>query len=489
MTSRSRAIRAGSILTTSAVLAALALTVGGAPTATAAITDAPAVTLAWQKQLTTGRSVLLGGAGVGNLDGHGTDLVFGDRAGKVWAFTTAGATVAGWPYKADASIESTPAINGTGSGARVYIGVGTSDNPSKGGYLKLSGAGKGMWEARTYLLPGNRGGTRGVMGSLALGPIQSSMDVVGGAMGQEQLAINTGTGHALSGFPWLQADTNFSSPALADLYHTGHDYIIEGGDSSKGIAGATKYTNGGHIRVLRNTGHAGRPYQNSGIYCEYDTNQVVQSSPAVGNFLDGGATVGIVAGTGTYFKGASNTNQVIAITTACKLRWKTTLDGSSLPSPALADVDGDPSTSPDVVTESGAGTLYVLSGTTGSVRWKIPFGGGASGSPTTFKDPNGNFQDIVVPTGSGVYLVNGLSHQYTKISTLHAESPETVTADANGKIGITVLGYNGSGTGTVEHYTVNGSSNVSTVQTPGAWPMFHHDPLLTGYASDLPVTQ
>jgi hypothetical protein len=461
---------------------------GESSTATAANTDPPAVTLAWQKTLTPKAGILLGGAGVANLDGHGTDLVFGDRAGKVWAFTTAGATVAGWPYQADGAIESTPATSGSGSTARVYIGVGASDKPSKGGYLKLSGAGKALWEARTYLLPGNRGGTRGVMASLALGPIQSSMDVVGGAMGQEQLAINTGTGHTLNGFPWLQADTNFSSPALADLHNTGHDYIIEGGDSTKGIAGGSTYTNGGHIRVLRYTGHAGGKYQNSGLSCQYNTNQVVQSSPAVGNFLDGGATVGIVAGTGTYFKGASNTNQVIAITTSCALRWKTTLDGNSLPSPALADVDGDPSSSPDVVTESGAGTLYVLSGTTGSVRWKIPFGGGASGSPTTFKDPTGNYQDIVVPTGNGVYLVNGLSHQYTKISSLHAESPETITADADGKIGITVLGYNGGSTGTIEHYTVNGTANVSTVQTPGSWPMFHHDPQLTGYVTDLPVT-
>jgi hypothetical protein len=488
-TSRTRFARAISLSTATALLALTALVFGEGATTPSARADDAAVTLQWQKTLTTGSAAILGGAGVGNLDGNGPALIVGDRAGWVFALHTDGSTVPGFPYKADGGIESTPAVSGSNTGARIYIGVGTSSKPSAGGYLKLSNRGKALWEAKTYLLPGKRGGTRGVMGSLAVGPIQTASDVVGGAMGQMQLAIATATGKTLPGFPWLEADTNFSSPALAPLYGSRQDHIIEGGDSTKGVAGTNHYVNGGHIRILRPTGSKGYKHANDGLSCQYNTNQVVQSSPAVGNFLSNGKTIGIVVGTGTYYKSQSDTNDIIAVNTACKLQWKTKLDGNTLPSPALADVDGIPSTSPDVVTESGAGTLYVLNGTTGAVRWAIPFGGGAQGSVTTFKDPSGNFQDIVVPTGGGVYLVNGLTHSYTKISSLHAASPTTETVDADGRIGITVVGYNSGNTGVIQHFTVNGYyPSPSTIATPGAWPMFHHDPQLDGYVSDLPVT-
>ena len=68
---------------------------------------------------------------------------------------------------------------------------------------------------------------------------------------------------------------------------------MEGGDSSAGLAYGITYTPGGHLRVLGPGGN---------LICDHDTNQTVDSSPAVGNFLAGGQ-VGIAFGTGTYYGG------------------------------------------------------------------------------------------------------------------------------------------------------------------------------------------
>lgn len=471
-----------------AVVATTALAYGAATTTTPASATDLSVTLQWQRSLPDGSPIVLGGAGVGDLDGEGPSVIVGDKNGYIYAFHASdGSSVWSNPYHADGGVFSTPSVSGAGSTARIYVGVGSSAAPSAGGYLKLSNTGAKMWELKPYLLPGNRGGTRGIMSSLAVGPIQSDTDVVGGAMGQQQLAINASTGKVLSGFPWLMADTNFSTPALGSLNGSTHDYIIEGGDSTKGVADYYQYQNGGHIRVLRSTGNAGQPYQNGGLSCQYNSNEVVQSSPAVGNFLDDGNAMGIVVGTGTFYKGASDENTFIAVNTSCQLQWKRTLDGSTQTSPALADVDGNPLTSPDVVVESGAGTLYDLNGMTGAVRWSIPFGSSSQSSPTTFQDPFGPWQDIVATTGGGTYLVNGLTHSYTQISSLHTASAATETIDPDGRIGITIVGYSGN-TGIVQHFTVDGSYAAPlTIDTAGSWPMFHRDPQLDGWAADLPT--
>ena len=46
----------------------------------------------------------------------------------------------------------------------------------------------------------------------------------------------------LPGFPWFQADSNFTTPALGDVYGNGRTDIVEGGDSSAGSAYGTTYT-------------------------------------------------------------------------------------------------------------------------------------------------------------------------------------------------------------------------------------------------------
>jgi outer membrane protein assembly factor BamB len=445
------------------------------------------ISLAWERHFDY-RPDTSGSPGVAVLDDAGPSVIIGGTGGTVVALHASdGEMVAGWPgTSGGAGILSTPSTIGEKEATRILIGVGNSNDRTHGGYLGLDYAGNKVFYRTIHDLPNGRGSLRGVMSSIAIGNLHYGTDGVGGAMGQMQLAFNSQTGRTIPGFPWLQADTNFSTPAVAKIRSTvATDYIIEGGDSTRGVSEYKNYGSGGHIRILRATGYKGHPHHNDGLLCELKTNQVVQSSPAVGKFLSGGATIGVVTGTGTHFKSRSDTNRIIAMDTRCTKKWTRVLDGNTLSSPALADLTGDGSL--EVVTASGRGSVYALDGSTGAVIWKQALGIITYGSVTTFQSPTGNFQYVLAPTQSGLYVLDGRDGSIVDmLGNFRLHSSATVTADPDGSIGITIAGAaykGGSLTMIVQHYTVDGSS-VETVQTPGAWPMFHHDPQLTGYASD-----
>ena len=66
--------------------------------------------------------------------------------------------------------------------------------------------------------------------------------------------------------------------------------------SSNGFAYGKHYSDGGHLRIYNNHG---------GLICAANTNEEVDSSPAVGPVLAGKA-YGIAVGTGTFFSGVSD---------------------------------------------------------------------------------------------------------------------------------------------------------------------------------------
>ncbi len=452
---------------------------------------APTFIEVWARTLPdAGRPIALSSPNVATLRGKPA-VVVGDRSGHVYAFYLGdGRPVPGWPATTRGiPVDSTPsvaALNRASPDDTVFVGVGNSSTPDKGGYEAFNPNGTERWFVAVKNPPTDpdAGTTSAVRASLAVGHLQgATLDVVAPSLGQEEYAVNAANGVTLPGFPWFTSDSVFSTPALADLYGGGRTFIIDGGDQTAGVAYGAHYVRGGHLRVLSPTGNAGTGNPAGGLECEYNTDQVVQSSPAVGGFLAGGAT-GIVVGTGTYWPNATDTDKVLAFGPHCHLVWEAGLDGATLSSPALADILGDGSL--DVIegtnNEKGGGSVYALAGTTGSVIWRHGAQGEVIGGVVT-ADLGDSRQYAVVPTTAGAMVLNARTgHLVTTLSqSLGLQNSPLVTDDPNGTIGITLAGYNGYNQGVVEHFEMR-SSHGGAVDAQGAWPMFHHDPQLTGNA-------
>ena len=434
----------------------------------------------------TGSPIMQSSPNIAEL-ADGPAVVVGDTAGNVYALNMSnGSTVPGWPFHAEAPIYSTPSVYsppGTTDDDEILVGVGDANAPLTGGYQAIDAQGQSQWFVSLPSVPG-QGGDSAVQASMAVGDLQGTMSAVAGELGQEEAAMNVQNGDMLSGFPWFEADSNFSTPALADLYGNGQTEIVEGGDSTAGSAYGTQYTNGGHLRVLSQDGNAGTNNPSGGLICEYNTDQNVMSSPAVGPILSGGA-MGIAFGTGVYYSGTVTGDEVLVVNSNCGLVWAQRLDGTTTSSPALANVAGNGQL--DVVegtdNDDGGGSVWVLNGANGAPVWRANATGEIVGSAVTADLSGNGYQDPIVPTTSGVDIFDGQSG--TLADTLDSgnwflDSP-LVTHDANGTIGITVAGYNSSMQSFVTHYEVGGT-NATGVYEPGAWPMFHHDPQLTGFS-------
>jgi hypothetical protein len=365
----------------------------------------------------------------------------------------------------------------------VFVGVGNSSTPHEGGYEAFNPDGTKRWyvAVKNPASDHSAGATSAVTASLAVGDLQGGLDVVAPSVGQEEYALNAGTGATLTGFPWFSADSGFSTPALADLYGNGRTDIVEGGDQTAGLAYGVEYTQGGHVRVISPTGTAGTGSPTGGLDCEANPNVGVESSPAVGAFLTGGAT-GIVVGTGMTFRG-SDSGKVLAFNTRCQLVWQAALDGMTESSPALADVQGNGTLAVIEGTDRGAGpgSVYALDATNGKVIWSRSVGAVHGGVVTV--DMGQGHQDVIVASTAGAEVLDGPSGHVaaTLERGVGLQNAPLVTEDPNGTIGITIAGYDGRNQGQIEHFELAGS-NGAVVGATGAWPVFHHDPQLTGNA-------
>jgi hypothetical protein len=471
-----------------------AAAIAGALGASGLVAPAPAgaqgldIVEVWSRTLAdTGHPVALSSPNVATLEGTPA-VVVGDRAGFVYAFSLAdGRTVPGWPASTGgAPVDSTPSVAPIGGDPlddTVFVGTGNSSTPHAGGYEAFNPDGTRRWYVAVKNPASDRsaGATSAVTASLAVGDLQGGLDVVAPSVGQEEYALDAATGATLRGFPWFSADSGFSTPALADLYSNGRTDIVEGGDQTAGLAYGVEYTRGGHVRVLAPTGNAGTDSPTGGLDCEANPDVGVESSPAVGGFLPGGAT-GIVVGTGTTFKGA-DTDKVLAFNTRCQLVWQADLDAMTESSPALADVEGNGALAVLEGTAGGPGpgSVYALDAINGSVIWSRPVGAVHGGVVTA--DLGQGHQDVIVASTQGAEILDGRSGRV--VATLERgvglQNSPLVTDDPNGTIGITVAGYNGHNQGEIEHFELAGS-NGAVVAAPGGWPVFHHDPQLTGNA-------
>jgi len=395
--------------------------------------------------------------------------------------------VAGWPvYDGGPPIDSTPSVaNLTSTAQTVFIGSGNAahpaDYPGVEGYSAYSAGGQELWHTNVTEPPTDAHPAYGVQASLTVANLQGATDVFAGSLGQEAYALDGATGSVLPGWPFFSADSIFSTAAVADLYGTGQDDLVVGGASTAGLAYGTQYQNGGHIRILSAQGQ---------LLYDYDTTQEVDSSPAIGGFLSGGST-GTVVGTGSYWPGASDTDTVKAFTSQLGLVWSDTLDGLTSSSPALADVQGNGQL--DVVEgtcvqaagstcpNGSGGSVWVLDGADGATIWHQPVVAPVIGSVVTADLSGQGYQDLLVPTIHGVEILDGLSGAEVTVlgPDLGFQNSPLVTEDPNGTVGVTIAGYNGDNEGVIQHYEIPGSDGALAVGT-GSWPMFHHDPSLSG---------
>ena len=423
---------------------------------------------------------------VATLDGGGPAAVVGDRSGFVYAFHLSdGSAVAGWPVQTGAPIDSTPSVapTGPGGGAMVLVGAGNASDPNAGGYLAYSAAGVPVWSTRAADPPSDFAPASGVQASMTVTNFLGRVGAFAGTLGQQSEALDAGSGRTLSGWPFFTADSTFSTAAAADLYGTGQTDLVVGGASTGGSAFDQRYPQGGHVRILNAEG---------GLICHFDTNQEVDSSPAVGGFLPGGAA-GVVVGTGSFWGGASDTDTLQAFDSHCNRAWRDTLDGATSSSPALAEVEGNGALQVVEGTDNGSGgSVWVLDAASGRPLWHVPVTGRVIGSVVTADLTGEGYQDLIVPTTFGTDIIDGRSGaQVAVLSQGGYQNAPLVTDDPNGTVGITIAGYNGSapgGAGVIFHYEIPGSNGAEAVGA-GSWPMFHHDPHLTGTTAAAPMSR
>jgi outer membrane protein assembly factor BamB len=219
------------------------------------------------------------------------------------------------------------------------------------------------------------------------------------------------------------------------------------------------------------------------LICEYNPDQSVDSSPAVGTFLPGGEW-GIAVGTGDIFPGASDSGDILVLGPHCELVWARKLDGLTQSSPALADILGDGTLSVIEGTDNqrGGGSVWALNAQNGHVLWHTPVPGEVMGGCVT-ADLGGGYQDVIVATTGGAFVLDGRSGAL--LATLETgvglQNSALVTDDPDGWTGVTLAGYNGYNRGVVEHFELDGSKGY-LADEPGSWPMFHHDSTLSGNA-------
>lgn len=210
----------------------------GTPPASA-LPGAPTFTLTWSTGALAdqGAPIAESSPDVATLDGAGPAVVVGDRSGAIYAFHLAdGSPVPGWPaHDGGIPIDSSPSVSSAGGGLdTVFVGAGNAAEPGQGGYEAYAPAGEQLWDTPVVDRPSDQAPAAGVQASMTVANLQGSTSVVAGSLDQEQYALNASTGATLPGWPLFTSDSVFSTAAVGDLYGTGSDDIVEGGDQSRG---------------------------------------------------------------------------------------------------------------------------------------------------------------------------------------------------------------------------------------------------------------
>lgn len=462
-------------------------------------------TLVWQMEVggtVYGQSSPL----IEDLDGDGTpDVVVGAHNGRLYAYNG----IDGEPMWVGAALTTTSGIDSSPSAAdvdgdgrpEIFVGSGNAvANPGPGAILSFQHDGIPRY---TQILDDGKptNPQPGIHSSPAIGDIDrdGSADITFGTLDIDSVwSIDANTGARKAGFPFSSGDTNFSTPALADLNGDGQTDFVIGNDQTPPTPQAC-----GTIRAL--TGEA------SQLFVKYMT-EIVRSSPAIGD-VDGDGQNEIVVGTGNNWSNPINTTAasqaacpgaadstyifVLAPDGSTQLRIGT--GGNTFPSPALADYNGDGrmdiviGTSTQTRPAGLGGEVIVYDGATGAQMLRT-FPGGAredivAGVSAADFDGDGK-QDIAVATGSGTYVRQGgtgaLIGQVNVGQLSSQATPAIADIDRDGKLDMVTASFRPAGGAILQRWET--STARGTVSSK-SWPTFHHDNRRTGNVTPPPLTQ
>ena len=141
------------------------------------------------------------------------------------------------------------------------------------------------------------------------------------------------------------------------------------------------------------------------------------------------------------------------------------------------------------------GSVFAFDGATGRKLWQTATGS-VVGSLAAADLRGTGHADVVVPSANyglgGLQILDGVTGDVMwRTQDLNSQGTPLITADPNGRIGITVAGYHGvlvapkevALAGTIRHYSIDGSSTANLTDPLTSWLEFHHDPRLSGNAA------
>jgi len=499
--------------TATGLLVAVAVTVGGVAGSSGPARAATALSLGsvWSAVVLPGEVIRESSPLLVDLTADGVpDIVVGTMSGHVVAVN--GATGARlWTQSAlsaTSSINSSPSaadVDGDGR-PEIFVGSGAATaNPGPGALLSFEHDGTvragfplNVWDG---VYPVSR--APGIHSSPAIGDVDQDgqPEVVFGTLAWKSIWSVSVDGQVEAGFPYNSHDTNFSTPALADLNGDGVTDFVIGQDQTPGDPAQGLDQECGTVRGI--DGHGG-------TFFSVTRDEIVRSSPAVGD-VDGDGQAEIVVGSGNYWSNPANYNanpyapaacpipdpgHVLVLSLSGQLERDITVGGSAFPSPALADVNGDGRA--DVVigtsTQTGTGGGYVVAvdGLTGGQIWKVPARTGVAEDiigGVSAADLNGDGkQDVLVPAGSGVYIHDGATGDViagiNSGQVGYQNTPAVADMDNDGRLDIVTAGTRGND-GIIERWEVTTPGSVGAL----SWPTFHHDARRTGNLVPPPLTQ
>jgi hypothetical protein len=470
--------------------------------------DAVTVRLKWEKLLGDNTQIVESSPNDAVLDSDGPSIVVGSRGnGCIYAVHLSnGSTTPGWPRCTDAGIDSTPSVYPV-SGGRDDVFVTTGDTSGEdppvknencgshlaqcvGGIYAFGPSGNAIWSRTLPDVFGTDGSHPPIFASPTVGdPGNGSNEIVVGGISQSLYALNPANGATEPGWPQQTADTTFATAAIANI--NGAQHIVAASDSTGG-RGSLNNWDGGSVRSMN---------ANGSTNWTAASNEVVTSSPAVGN-LNGSGPV-VVYGHGHYWGGSDEDGLTVDNATTGALEWEQHLGGYTRASPALADLLGNGQL--DVVEP----TWTAIGKTTGGTVWAFGPGGNRLWGPVSLGSNNTitggvatadlgtGYQDVIAATGLGWYVIDGRSGAVYPANGLNVTWPgqhpanlsmsntPLVVPDPSGNgvdvvVAGTYYGTDGDNTqGFIAAYQVTGGPN--SVGT-GAWPQFHGNPQLTGSA-------